>query len=115
MYRPKSRVSGKFERPVCRGEVSDRRYLAGPLIGYRFKTPSLPVAGLECTGWRRVSSEMGGGIIVRCFVASDGITLQRVHSRAGRDVCRFSLLWDMLNIRPEAKNVGIESCECFPL
>jgi hypothetical protein len=35
------------------------RYLAAPWIGYRFKTSSLPVAGLDCTGWR-VSSEMGG-------------------------------------------------------
>jgi hypothetical protein len=51
------------------------RYLAAPLIGYRFKPSSLPVAGLDCTGWR-VSSEMGGGIIVQCFVASGGITLQ---------------------------------------
>ncbi|MCU1248994.1 MAG: hypothetical protein JWQ49_2023 [Edaphobacter sp.] len=51
------------------------RYLAAPWIGYTFKTSSLPVAGLNCTGWR-VSSEMGGGIIVECFVANGGITLQ---------------------------------------
>ena len=55
------------------------RYLAAPLIGYRFKTSSLPLAGLDCIGWR-VSSEMGGGIIMRCYVASGGITLQPAHT-----------------------------------
>jgi hypothetical protein len=50
--------------PVClRYQQS---YLAAPLIGYRFKTSPLPVAGLDCTGWR-VSSEMDDLIIRHGF------------------------------------------------
>jgi hypothetical protein len=61
-----------------RAELKRHLPTLAPLIGYRFQTSSLPVAGLDCTGWR-FSSEMGGDIVARCFVASGGITLQPAH------------------------------------
>jgi hypothetical protein len=70
-------VIGKFERPACWGEVSDSEVSCCPLDRVQVQDLFASGGGMDCTVWW-VSSEMGGGIIVQCFVASGGITLQRV-------------------------------------
>ena len=69
-------AASSSDGPPAEAKFPTVRYLAAHWIGCEFKTSPLPAARLDCTGWR-VSSEMGGGIIVRRFIGSGGITLQR--------------------------------------